>query len=143
VAEQEKPSSDKYKVTRGQVEHLNNSNNQRIVWLVIAQSFFFSGFAVLTTGNPAAEDQKHLLHLLLIIFPIASLLTVILSYVDIVGTLLYLRKIRTEFEKDIPPEDKKYPPIAGWNFVRKLQYVSPLLLPLVFIATWCYLLAIQ
>jgi hypothetical protein len=140
--EDAKPASDKYKVIRGQIEHLNNSNNQRVVWLVIAQSFFFSGFSILTTGNPEAENMKNMQHLLLIIFPIASLFTVIFSYADMIGTLLYLHKLRVEYEKAAPPEDKNYPPISGWNFVRKMQYISPVLLPIVFIVTWCYLLCI-
>jgi hypothetical protein len=142
MAENEKRASDKYKVIRWQIEHLNNSNNQRVVWLVIAQSFFFSGFAILTTGNPEAENMKNMQHLLLLIFPIASLFTVILSYADIIGTVIYLRKLRIEFEKDQPAEDKNYPPIAGWNTVRTLQYVSPVLLPLLFISIWIYILTI-
>jgi hypothetical protein len=35
--------SDEYKVVRGQIEHVDNNLGQRVIWLVIAQSFFLAG----------------------------------------------------------------------------------------------------
>jgi hypothetical protein len=133
------PVSSLYTVIRGQIEHINNTLNQRIIWLVIAQSFFFNGFALLVTAKP---PNPPLYEKLLWIFPIAALLSVILTFVDVMGSLIYLRKLRKWYNSK-PKDDgieKAYPPIAGYKNFRILEHVSPTVLPIVFIITWIYIL---
>jgi hypothetical protein len=135
--------SDLFKVVRGQIEHINNAINQRVVWLVIAQSFFFSGYSILTTGNPEAQLLKDKQEILLLIFPIASLLTVILSYIDIIGNIVHIKQLRETYEQREPKNEKEFPPVGGIKTLRNLELVSPLVLPAVFIIIWSYLLCTE
>lgn len=138
------PASNLYTTIRGQVEHLNNILSQRIIWLVIAQSFFFSGFAVLITGKPdqkwAAIHEK-----LLVVFPVASMLAVILTYVDVISSLLYLRRLRNFYasKPKNDPNESNYPPMAGYKGLSMMEHVCPAVLPIVFTATWIYILYLQ
>jgi hypothetical protein len=133
-------SSDLYKVIRGQVEHQNNALNQKVVWLVIAQSFFFSGYAIMVTGNPASESMKYVQHIMLYLFPISSLLIVAISYIDILCGLVSLTKLRKHYESKKPKEDEEYPPVAGWSELINFQYASPAILPMIFILIWGFIL---
>src|SRR4051812_10322806 len=99
------PASDFYRVIRSQIEHVVNSRNQRIIWLVIAQSFFFSGFAILVTGNPGAPDMKDKQHLLLMIFPAAALLTVIFTFIDVICSQRHVSDLCKIYEKKNVHED--------------------------------------
>ena len=136
-------SSDFYKVVRGQVEYLNNAINQRVIWLIIAESFFFSGYAILITGNPELQIMKDHKHLLMILFPYASLATVVISYIDIIGSLLYLRSLRINYEKEQEVGDKLLPPISGWHKYFVLEHASSIFLPIVFTFIWIYIIAVK
>jgi hypothetical protein len=133
-------SSDLYKVTRGQIEHQNDSLNQRVIWLTIAQSFFFSGYAILVTGNPNAEPFKQMQHFMLYLFPIASILIVAISYIDILSALIYLSRLRHNYKSSFQKEDSKYPPVGGWPNLINMQYASPRIIPVLFLLIWGFIL---
>jgi hypothetical protein len=138
------PASPLYTILRGQVEHINTILSQRIIWLVIAQSFFFSGYAVLITGKPDTRWQA-IHEKLLIIFPIASLLAVIFTFMDVIGSMLYLRKLR-KWYADRPKDEtseRNYPPMAGFRSLTMLENTSPVVLPLVFMVTWAVILFLR
>jgi hypothetical protein len=140
IMAENKNASDLYKVIRGQIENQNDALNQRVIWLVIAQSFFFSGYAIMVTGNPAAEPMKQIQHYMLYVFPIASLLILAVSYIDILCGLLYLTRLRKHYDTDRPKEDEKFPPIAGWENLRHLQYASPVIIPVILFFIWAFIL---
>jgi hypothetical protein len=128
---------DIFKVTRGQVEHNENASSQRVIWLVIAQSFFFSAFAVLVTGNPSDPGMILLRSLMIILVPIAALLTVMLTYVDIIVGMIMVDRLRSSFDKKAEPGFyDKYPPVDGIPGLRWLLRVSPFFLPMLFIIVW-------
>jgi hypothetical protein len=133
-------ASDLYKTIRGQIENQNDALNQRVIWLVIAQSFFFSGYAIMVTGNPAVETMKHIQHLMIFLFPIASLLILIVSYIDILCGLIYISKLREHYHSKRSKEDEKFPPIAGWEIVRRMQYASPAIIPVILLLIWGFIL---
>ncbi|MDB5226419.1 MAG: hypothetical protein JWN78_612 [Bacteroidota bacterium] len=131
------PASDLYKVIRGQIEHVVNSRNQRIIWLVIAQSFFFSGYAILITGNPNMPELKDRQHALLLIFPVSALFTVLFTFVDILFSMAHTNGLRKIYDKKKPAEDLEYPPILNGN---KFETFSSTMIPLMFIVIWVYIL---
>jgi len=135
-------SSDFYEIIRGQVEYLNNAINQRVIWLIIAESFFFSGYAILITGNPELPTMKNRQELLMIIFPYASMLTVVISSIDIIGSLLYLKSLRLNYEKEKEDGEELLPPITGWNKYFWLEHASSMLLPIVFTLIWIYIIVV-
>ena len=136
-------SSDFYKVVRGQVEYLNNAINQRVIWLIIAESFFFSGYAILITGNPESQIMIDHKDLLMILFPYASLLTVVISSIDIIGSLLYLKSLKLNYEKEKEIGEELLPPVTGWHKYFVLEHASSILLPIVFTAIWIYIIVVK
>ncbi|HEU0065030.1 MAG TPA: hypothetical protein VFQ58_08360, partial [Flavisolibacter sp.] len=92
MAEQKQaPIEDTYKEVRGQIEHLNNNLGQRVIWLVIAQSFFFSGYAILINGKPPDQNLMPVHDSMIKIIPIAALLTVIFTYLDVIASLIQMK----------------------------------------------------
>jgi hypothetical protein len=131
-----------YKVIRSQIEHIDNTISQRIVWLVISQSFFFSGYSVLTTGSPMDEGLIGKQHLLITLFPIAAFIMNLISLVDIVSGMIYLKKLARDFRnKNEEKPDLPYPPIDGFQMLNRLKNLSALILPAAFLVIWVIILA--
>jgi hypothetical protein len=140
------PVSDVYKVIRPQVEHVDNNLGQRVVWLVIAQSFFFGAFATVINGK-AAKPELDLLHGALVkILPVAGLLTVLFTFVDVVASIFYMKSLRKKYQASLSEDvdiDNSYPSITGSPRQRFFMHVSPILIPILFIILWIFLLYVQ
>ncbi len=141
-----KTVSEVYKVIRPQVEHVDNNLGQRVIWLVIAQSFFFSGFAILINGK-ASKPEFELIHGALIkILPIAALLTVLFTFIDVIASITYMRGLRKKYESSMAGDvdlDNAYPSITGSKGQRIFMHASPILIPTLFIVLWVILLYVQ
>lgn len=140
------PVSEIYKVIRGQVEHVDNNLGQRVIWLVIAQSFFFSGYAILINGKPPKPELDLIHGALIKILPIAALLTVIFTFVDVITSLSYMRGLRKKYEASMDVDvnqDNAYPSITGSRNERIFMHTSPILIPALFIILWAILLYVQ
>jgi len=139
--ENPEPVSPVYSVTRAQLEHLNTNLNQRITYLIIAQSFFFSGYAILTAGKVQDAMNDSIYKTLLVVIPLTSLLTVIFTLVDALASFSYMRSLREHYENT--PKTKEavemYPPIHGTLRQRVFEHVSPIGLPIVFLVVWIIL----
>lgn len=131
-----------YKVNRSQIEHVDNTISQRIVWLVISQSFFFSGYSVLITGSPADLSLIGKQHMLLILFPLSALIMNLVSLFDVVCGMVYLRKLTIDFnkKKEASNADFTFPPINGFKMLNQLKNLSSIILPAVFIIIWIIIL---
>jgi hypothetical protein len=142
--EEEQKKEELYKVTRSQVEHIDNTLSQRTIWLVISQSFFVSGYAVLITGNPNDPALLYRQHALLVAFPVASIIFIILSGFDIISGSIYLRQLRLNYEKNEESRrlTSNYPPMAGFKMLSALKNFSPIAVPVGFIILWLYILCL-
>lgn len=140
--EQEPQLSSIYTVTRTQIEHYDNSVNQRVIWLSIGQSFFFNVYAMLVTAKAPTPPLFAKQQMLAVIFPIAALLVAVFTLVDVIAGLLYLRKLRLNYKgvTDGSSKENLYPMINGNKRDRFFQRLSPIMIPILFIATWLYLL---
>jgi len=140
--EQEPQLSSIYTVTRTQIEHYDNSVNQRVIWLSIGQSFFFNVYAMLVTAKAPTPPLFAKQQMLAVVFPIAALLVAIFTLVDVIAGLFYLRKLRLNYKivTDGSSKENLYPMINGNKRDRFFQRLSPVMIPLLFIATWLYLL---
>jgi hypothetical protein len=136
--------NDIYKVTRGQIEHVNNNLSQRVIWLVIAQSFFFGAFVNLVCGVPQEPAMKNMQQMLLMLFPIASIATVVFSYVDIIISIRKLLKLKKHFlrQQAKEPIDNGYPAIDGEGRFSFMENAVPVMVPLVFVVAWTIILLI-
>jgi hypothetical protein len=140
------PVSEVYKVIRGQVEHVDNNLGQRVIWLVIAQSFFFGAYASLINGKPAKPELDLIHGAMIKILPIAALLTVIFTFVDLITSVMYMHGLRKKYEASLNADidiDSSYPSITGSRSQRIFMHSSPILIPILFIIVWAILLYIQ
>lgn len=139
-------AADFYQLIHGQISNEDNSMNQRVNWLIISQSFFFSGFATLLSSPPKPEDDGYAnLHdLLLWIIPGISLITSLLIYVGILTSLVYMASLRQSFQT-YPSDNttKHFPPIQGTTTARRMAQLPAIAVPLLFICTWVVLLIQQ
>lgn len=139
---QEPQLSSIYTVTRAQIEHYDNSVNQRVIWLSIGQSFFFNVYAMLVTAKAPTPPLFAKQQMLAVIFPIAALLVAVFTLIDVIAGLFYLRKLRKNYKgvTDGSSKENFYPMLNGNKWDRLFQRISPLMIPVLFIATWLYLL---
>lgn len=140
------PIAEVYKVVRGQIEHVANNLGQRVIWLVIAQSFFFSGYAILINGKPPDPGLIPLHQAMIKLIPLAALLTVIFTMVDVLASILQMKKLRMSYENGKGMSDTSklhYPPINATKTDRIFIHASPVLLPALFVIIWIILLVIQ
>ncbi|MBD1999057.1 hypothetical protein H6F88_16375 [Oculatella sp. FACHB-28] len=137
------PTADFYQLIHEQISNEDDSMNQRVNWLIISQSFFFSGFATLLSSPPKPENDGYAdLHdLLLWIIPGISLITSLLIYVGILTSLVYMASLRKSFQT-YPSDNttEHFPPIQGTTTTRRLAQMPAVVVPLLFICTWIVLL---
>lgn len=136
-------TADFYQLIHEQINNEDSSMNQRVNWLIVSQSFFFSGFATLLSSPPKPENDGYAtLHdLLLWIIPGISLMTSILIYAGILTSLIYMADLRKSFQTY--PQDstaEHFPPIQGKTLTRRLAQMPAIVVPLLFITTWAVLL---
>jgi hypothetical protein len=126
--------SDWYRTIRDQIQHEDNLIVQRLAWLMAAQSFFFTGYAIVATAtlqprNPLLARQ---LDLLFNIIPAVACISDILIYCSVIAGVLALYRLRRAYASHVAPVGN-FPEIdQGSRFVRWLGFASPILLPLVF-----------
>ena len=139
---QETSPSEIYRVTRGQIEHYDNSVSQRVIWLSIGQSFFFNVYAVLVVFKAPTPGLFTKQQMLFSIFPIAALLVSVFSLIDVIAGFFYLRTLRKNYKNttDGTSNESSYPLINGSKWDRISQHLSPIMVPIIFILTWSYLL---
>ncbi|WP_447984010.1 hypothetical protein [Nitrospira sp. Nam74] len=137
-----------YDRIRSQIEHEDELINLRVVWQLLAQSFFFSTYASLLTAQKEAKsvlfgDEQQLL---LWLVPFAALFAGLLTSISIFTSLTNIASLRESYElyaKATPAEDrssKLFPPIQGADRLRKLANIAPIGLPLLFIVAWLIIL---
>jgi hypothetical protein len=137
------PASEIYKTVRGQIDTVSGDMGQRIIWLAIGQSFFFSGYAILATGKPALPENNTLYNMMLMVLPIIALLYTFLTFLDVLGSLIYMVYLRRYYQR-APKNDETesiYPPVHGTKLIRLFLHTSTAVLPIVFFIIWWILLS--
>lgn len=137
-----------YQFIKQQIDHQDNLVNQRVIWQIIAQAFFFGAYASLMNAPKEAKgplfdaEQRLLLWLL----PLAGLLAGLLTYVGIVSslkTIRYLRMLYDDYSHGKAPTDRSsrlYPPMQGPPHLRRWASLAPILMPILFALTWLIVL---
>jgi hypothetical protein len=132
-----------YDRIRTQIEHEDELVNLRVVWQLLAQSFFFSTYASLltATGQPKNEQYGQQQDLLLWVIPVAALLAGVFTSLSVFTSLAnvnHLRRLYEEYSasRTHDPTSRLFPPIQAPEAIRKLSQLSPIGLPLLFIAAW-------
>jgi hypothetical protein len=131
---------DWYRAIRDQLQHEDNLIVQRLSWLMAAQSFFFTGYAIIANGTPTPRNQllAKQQDLLFNIIPAVACLSDLLIYASVIAGVLALYRLRHTYSRHVAPGES-IPAIQGSRLTRWLGIASPLLLPPVFLAAWLWL----
>jgi hypothetical protein len=131
---------DWYRAIRDQIQHEDNLIVQRLSWLMAAQSFFFTGYAIIANGTPTPRNQllAKQQDLLFNIIPAVACLSDLLIYASVLAGVVALDRLRRTYFHHVAPGDFA-PAIQGSLLTRWLGIASPLLLPPVFLAAWLWL----
>jgi hypothetical protein len=120
----------------------NDNINQKVVWNVITQSFFFTGYAAVLNAPEKAKSPffAHAQDQLLWILPIAALLALLLMLPSIVSSLAYMRKVNRQFETNLGDQVDYLPPLQKDKGLLFMAALSPLALPICFMGAWIIIL---
>jgi hypothetical protein len=136
------PALEVYDQLRRRVEHEDVLITQRLSWLVAAQSFLFSAYAITLNGFlPGVSDpylaEKVSVHRLI---PIVAIWTSGLIYIGIVAGVVAMTRARKFGTRHLQAAELgRLPPIQSSAPIRVFGLAAPLLLPLVFVSSWVYL----
>jgi hypothetical protein len=116
----EQSKAEYYRLIRGQIEHHDNLVNQRVIWQIISQSFFFGAYASLLNAPKEAKSPIFEAEQLLLIWllPIAGLLAGALTYASIIASLKSIEHLHGLYDEYVGsrPDDisnKLFPHIQG------------------------------
>jgi hypothetical protein len=131
-----------YTIIRGQVEHEDNLISQRLSWFITAQSFLFTAYAITISNidnvHSPAISQK--MRLLLVLIPLASMLSCVLIYVTIIAGLIAIADLRRLYKSFTGTAPTHLPPVQGYRRTQVMGLAAPMGVPLVFLAVWLLLL---
>lgn len=137
-----------YDRLRAQIQHEDELINIRVVWQLLAQSFFFSTYAALL--NAPKEGRNALFtaqqELLLWVVPVVALLVGIIASVSIFTSMYTIKQLGQNYQNYRSGREREdhsarlFPDIQGPTAVRNWARVAPIGLPLVFILTWLLIL---
>ena len=111
---------------------------QRLAWLMAAQSFFFTGYAIVANATPQPRNplSAKQLDLLFNIIPAVACISDILIYCSVIAGVFALYRLRRAYATHVSPIGN-FPEIdQGSRLIRWLGFASPILLPLVFLIAW-------
>ncbi len=132
--------ADWYQTIRDQIQHEDILIVQRLSWLMAAQSFFFTGYAIIANAAPQARNPllARQQDLLFNIIPAVACISDILIYCSVIAGVLALYRLRNAYTTHVSSVGG-FPEIQGSQLTRWLGIASPLLLPLVFLVAWLIL----
>jgi len=128
-----------YKAVRDEIAHEDNLAGTRLNWFIASQAFLLSALAIAHTNKdqmpPNARNDFY--------FPVVPLLAIaccILILLGVIGGALAIRRWRHILEEMVR-RDPTLPTIGQDGWIMRFGWSAPLLLPILFFAAWCYVLA--
>ncbi len=133
-----------YQILRGQVEHEDSLTTQRLSWLLAAQSFLFTAYAIVLNGpseltNRFVAEQRGWL---LTAIPALGLSSAALIYVSILAGVAALFSLRRQARAVCGStwEGGSYPALQRPLLIRLAGLASPLFVPPIFVGVWLFLM---
>ena len=129
--------ADWYHTVRDQIQHEDSLIMQRLAWLMAAQSFLFTAYAIIANASPQPRNPVLVKQqdLLFTIIPGVACLSSVLIYSSVIAGILVQNRLRDAYATQVAPAGD-FPEIQGSRLTLWLGLVSPILLPLVFLIAW-------
>ena len=133
-----------YTLIRSQIEHEDNLIGTRLSWLVAAQSFYFTAYAITVSNFGPTHPSWAIaqMHLLLTLLPVVAILTCVLIYATILAGLVaigHLRRLYRDYADHAATGG--LPPVQGYRRTQALGQAAPIFVPVVFLGAWIILFA--
>jgi hypothetical protein len=126
-----------YQHLRSRLDHEDSLIVNRLAWLMAAESFFFSAYAIALNGA-GTPHHRRLLHLI----PLVAMASSALIFVAIVAAVRALWWIHGLIKSRVPdPATLGLPPLHSPASMTLPGLAAPIILPPLFFTVWCYLLA--
>ncbi|MBI3858491.1 MAG: hypothetical protein HY293_22635, partial [Planctomycetes bacterium] len=126
-----------YHHVRSRLEHEDSLIVSRLSWLMAAESFLFTAYAIVLNGTPSPAHRR-----LVLLIPVVAIVSSALIFVGIVAAVRAMSWIREQLRARVPDEASVgLPPVRTPDSIMRPGLAAPLLLPLLFVAVWLYLLA--
>lgn len=140
-----------YDVYRDYLKHEDNLINNRMTWLILSQSFFFTAFALaigrLTVVDPLIADQ---IGLFLKSLAVLGMVVAGATCLSVVAALTAIEGLRQRWKKHSQTNDTNetytiekslLPDLTGGGdpFASTFGFFMPIAMPLIFLFTWCYI----
>src|SRR5260370_13896675 len=95
--------ADWYRTIRDQIQHEDNLIVQRLSWLMAAQSFLFTGYAIIANASPQARNPllAKQQDLLFNIIPGVACISDILIYCSVITGVLALSRLRRAYASPV------------------------------------------
>jgi cytochrome c-type biogenesis protein CcmH/NrfF len=121
-----------------------------VLWLLIAESFFITGYATVLNSPEIKNATMEFQHQMLFwVLPIAALIAGILAFLGVVGSARRVGQLRSyydEYERRSGEHDAStvaYPPLQPEAMVDRLSRLSLYGLPILFVIIWIAILLSQ
>jgi len=129
---------DAYKAVRDEIAHEDNLAGTRLNWFIASQAFLLSALAIAhTTKEPTVPGLHNDFYFPLI--PLLAIASCILIFLSIISGALAIRRWHRLLNQMIR-QDPSLPAIGRDDWIMRLGWSAPLVLPLVFLAAWSYVL---
>lgn len=132
-----------YGLIREQIEHEDELISQRLSWLVAAQSFLFTAYAIViaNAGAPRPQWASDQMRRLAVAIPLVAILTCTLIHTAIIAGLIAIRNLHRLYRSFFgAPGKVGLPPIQGYRRTLVLGQAAPVIIPVVFLTVWMVLL---
>jgi hypothetical protein len=127
-----------YNHLRSRVEHEDNLIVNRTLWLMAAQSFLFTAYAIAMNGP---EDRRH--GVLLRLLPLVAVISSALIFIGVAAGVRAMVWFRSQLRRRMPEETRLgLLPLETPGGVNA-GLAAPLILPLFFGVVWLYVLAVS
>jgi hypothetical protein len=155
MSDHEKSCRDVYEAYRDYLKHEDNLINNRMTWLILSQSFFFTTYALAisrlsdSTGetNTKIETFLNSVAVLGIIVGLATFLSILSALKAIEGLKLRWKDhafSETSENAKFIKEKARLPDLTGGgnSFAATFGFFMPMIMPLIFVGIWSVILGI-
>jgi hypothetical protein len=127
-----------YKAIRDEIAHEDNLAGTRLNWFIGSQAFLLSALAIAHTTKDTTVPGLHN-DFYFPLIPLLAITSCILIFLTIVSGALAIRRWHRLLNQMVR-KDPTLPAIGRDDWIMRLGWSAPLMLPLVFLAAWSYVL---
>lgn len=131
---------DVYKAIRDEIAHEDNLAGTRLNWFIASQAFLLSALAIAHTTRDTAVPGLHN-DFYFPLIPLLAITSCVLIFLSIISGALAIRRWHRLLNQMVR-KDPALPAIGRDDWIMRLGWSAPLLLPLVFLVAWSYVLIV-